>query len=155
MFMALDTFIDTEQTTERTRRIFATDFKQHLVELCLQPDTSVAKVAMQHQINANLLHKWIRQSRSMVPALKSPPSPQTDFLPVILHPTPVRQEAPLPPDATKQETPPPPVPEKNAVAHIRIPLHKEQGSARDQMIEIDWPVESAKELLPLIQGLIK
>ena len=29
------------------------------------PDTSVAKVAMQHQINANLLHKWIRQSRSM------------------------------------------------------------------------------------------
>jgi len=78
--MALDTFIDTEQTTERTRRIFATEFKQHLVELCLQPDTSVAKVAMQHQINANLLHKWIRQSRSMVPALKSPPSPQTDFL---------------------------------------------------------------------------
>lgn len=139
--MALDTFIDTEQTTERTRRIFATEFKQHLVELCLQPDTSVAKVAMQHQVNANLLHKWIRQSRSMVPALKSPPSPQTDFLPVILHPTPVRQEAPLPPDATKQETPPPPVPEKNAVAHIRIPLHKEQGSARDQMIEIDWPVE--------------
>ena len=140
----IDTFIDTEQTTERTRRIFATEFKQHLVELCLQPDTSVAKVAMQHQVNANLLHKWIRQSRSMVPALKSPPSPQTDFLPVILHPTPVRQE-----------TPPPPVPEKNAVAHIRIPLHKEQGSARDQMIEIDWPVESAKELLPLIQGLIK
>lgn len=25
--MALDTFIDTEQTTERTRRIFATEFK--------------------------------------------------------------------------------------------------------------------------------
>src|SRR5690606_20872188 len=68
MFMALDTFIDTEQTTERTRRIFATEFKQHLVELCLQPDTSVAKVAMQHQVNANLLHKWIRQSRSMVPS---------------------------------------------------------------------------------------
>lgn len=157
MFMALDTFIDTEQTTERTRRIFAAEFKQYLVELCQQPDTSVAKVAMQHQINANLLHKWIRQSRSMVPALKSPSSPQTDFLPIILHPTPVRQEALPPSDATpvKQETPPPPVPEKNAVAHIRIPLHKEQGSARDQMIEIDWPVESAKELLPLIQGLIK
>ena len=99
---------------------------------------------MQHQINANLLHKWIRQSRSMPPALKSLPSPQTDFLPVILHPTPVKQEAPLPP-----------VPKKKAVAHIRIPLHEEQGSARDQMIEIEWPVESAKELLLLLQGLIK
>nr|WP_249441454.1 hypothetical protein [Acinetobacter baumannii] len=51
---------------------------------------------MQHQINANLLHKWIRQSRSMPPALKTPSIPQTDFLPVILHPTPVKQEAPLP-----------------------------------------------------------
>ncbi|WP_216938464.1 MULTISPECIES: transposase [unclassified Acinetobacter] len=142
--MVLDTIIDTEQTIKRTRRIFAPEFKQHLVELCQQPDTSVAKVAMQHQVNANLLHKWIRQSRSMPPALETPSIPQTDFLPVIVHPTPV-----------KQETSPPPVPEKKAVAHIRIPLHKEQGSARDQMIEIDWPVESAKELLPLIQGLIK
>lgn len=142
--MALETFIDTEQTTERARRIFATDFKQHLVELCLQPDTSVAKVTMQHQINANLLHKWIRQSRSMVPSFTTPSIPQTDFLPVILHPTPVKQEAP-----------PSPAPEKNAVAHIRIPLHQKQCSARDQVIEIEWPVESAKELLLLLQGLIK
>ena len=142
--MALDTFIDTEQTTERARGIFATDFKQHLVELCLQPNTSVAKVTMQHQINANLLHKWIRQSRSMVPSFTTPSIPQTDFLPVILHPTPVKQEAP-----------PSPAPEKNAVAHIRIPLHQKQCSARDQVIEIEWPVESAKELLLLLQGLIK
>ncbi len=71
-----------------------------------------------------------------------PPHPQTDFLPVILHSTPVRQEVP-----------PPPVPEKKALAHIRIPLHHEQDSAQDQMIEIDWPVESVTELLVLIQGL--
>jgi len=153
--MDLKTVIDSAPTLKKPRRTFTAEFKHQLIQQCQQPDTSVAKVAMQHQINANLLHKWIRQSRSMVPALKSPPSPQTDFLPVILHPTPVRQEAPLPPDATKQETPPPPVPEKNAVAHIRIPLHKEQGSVRDQMIEIEWPVESATELLLLLQGLIK
>ena len=153
--MDLKTVIDTAPTLKKPRRTFTAEFKHQLIQQCQQPDTSVAKVAMQHQINANLLHKWIRQSRSMVPALKSPPSPQTDFLPVILHPTPVRQEAPLPPDATKQETPPPPVPEKKATAHIRIPLHEEQGSVRDQMIEIEWPVESATELLLLLQGLIK
>ncbi|TPU60416.1 IS66 family insertion sequence element accessory protein TnpB, partial [Acinetobacter baumannii] len=45
--------------------------------------------------------------------------------------------------------------EKKATAHIRIPLHDEQGSVRDQMIEIEWPVESATELLLLLQGLIK
>jgi hypothetical protein len=97
---------------------------------------------MRHQINANLQHKWIRQSRSIPPALTTPSSLQVDFLPIVLHSTPVKEEAP-----------PPPVPDKKAVAHIRIPLHEEQCSARDQVIEIEWPVESATELLLLIQGL--
>lgn len=142
--MDLKTVIDTAPTLKKPRRTFTAEFKHQLIQQSQQPDTSVAKVAMQHQINANLLHKWIRQSRSMVPSLTISSIPQTDFLPVILHPTPVKQEAP-----------PPPVPEKKATAHIRIPLHDEQGSVRDQMIEIEWPVESAKELLLLLQGLIK
>ena len=142
--MDLKTVIDTAPTLKKPRRTFTAEFKHQLIQQCQQPDTSVAKVAMQHQINANLLHKWIRQSRSMVPSLTISSIPQTDFLPVILHPTPVKQEAPLPP-----------VPEKKATAHIRIPLHDEQGSVRDQMIEIEWPVESATELLLLLQGLIK
>lgn len=142
--MDLKTVIDTAPTLKKPRRTFMAEFKHQLIQQCQQPDTSVAKVAMQHQINANLLHKWIRQSRSMVPSLTISSIPQTDFLPVILHPTPVKQEAP-----------PPPVPEKKATAHIRIPLHDEQGSVRDQMIEIEWPVESATELLLLLQGLIK
>ena len=142
--MDLKTVIDSTPMLKKPRRTFTAEFKHQLIQQCQQPDTSVAKVAMQHQINANLLHKWIRQSRSMVPSLTPPSIPQTDFLPVILHPTPVKQEAP-----------PPPVPEKKATAHIRIPLHDEQGSVRDQMIEIEWPVESATELLLLLQGLIK
>ena len=140
--MDLKTVIDSTPTLKKPRRTFTAEFKHQLIQQCQQPDTSVAKVAMQHQVNANLLHKWIRQSRSMVPSLTPPSIPQTDFLPVILHPTPVRQEVP-----------PPPVPEKKVVAHIRIPLHEEPGSVRGQMIEIDWPVESVTELLVLIQGL--
>ena len=140
--MDLKTVIDSTPTLKKPRRTFTAEFKHQLIQQCQQPDTSVAKVAMQHQVNANLLHKWIRQSRSMVPSLTISSIPQTDFLPVILHPTPVRQEAP-----------PPPVPEKKVVAHIRIPLHEEPGSVRGQMIESDWPVESVTELLVLIQGL--
>ena len=142
--MDLKTVIDSAPTLKKPRRTFTDEFKHQLIQQCQQPDTSVAKVAMQHQINANLLHKWIRQSRSMVPSFTTPFIPQTDFLPIILHPTPVKQEAL-----------PPPVPEKNAVAHIRIPLHQKQCSTRDQVIEIEWPVESAKELLLLLQGFIK
>ncbi|TDI27122.1 transposase, partial [Acinetobacter baumannii] len=105
--MDLKTVIDTAPTLKKPRRTFTAEFKHQLIQQCQQPDTSVAKVAMQHQINANLLHKWIRQSRSMVPPLTISSIPQTDFLPVILHPTPVKQEAP-----------PPPVPEKKATTHI-------------------------------------
>ncbi|MEZ6841053.1 hypothetical protein ABVN80_10020 [Acinetobacter baumannii] len=37
------------------------------------------------------------------PCIKTPSIPQTDFLfPVILHPTPVKQEAPLPPVPEKK-----------------------------------------------------
>ncbi|RYL21214.1 IS66-like element accessory protein TnpA [Acinetobacter piscicola] len=140
--MDLKTVIDSAPTLKKPRRTFTDEFKHQLIQQCQQPDTSVAKVAMQHQINANLLHKWIRQFRSMPPALTTPSSIQVDFLPIVLSSTPVKQEAP-----------PPPMPENKAVAHIRIPLREEQGSARDQMIEIDWPVESVTELLLLIQGL--
>ena len=35
------------------------DAKRELVAVCLQPSISVAKVALEHGINANLLRKWI------------------------------------------------------------------------------------------------
>lgn len=42
--------------------------KQELVRRSLQPGVSVAKLAMQHGVNANLLRKWItqRQSRNAI-----------------------------------------------------------------------------------------
>lgn len=38
--------------------------KQELVRRCLQPGVSVAAMAMQHGVNANLLRKWITQWQS-------------------------------------------------------------------------------------------
>jgi transposase-like protein len=146
--MDLKTVIDSAPTLKKPRRTFTTEFKQHLIQQCQQPYASVAKVAMQHQINANLLHKWIRQSESMLPVpeesiLQEASHQQPNFLPLVLHSAPVREE-------------PQPVPTtNNPVAHLRIPLHEGPGSERDQMIEIEWPVESTTELLFLLQGLIK
>ena len=141
--MHLQTVIDRapaheEQRSTRPRRTFTTEFKQYLVELCQQPDTSVAKVAMQHQINANLLHKWIRQSKSKSLTLEQASHQQADFLPIVINP------------ASRTEEPELSLAIHHSVANIRIPLRHS-----DQMIEIDWPVQSAMELLPLIQSLIK
>ena len=47
----------------RKRPNFPTEFKRQLVEQTFEPGTSVALIARQHDINANLLFKWRRQYR--------------------------------------------------------------------------------------------
>ena len=41
------------------RRRYDPASKRRLVEACLQPGVSLAGVAMQHGVNANLLRKWV------------------------------------------------------------------------------------------------
>ena len=52
--------------------------KQELVKRCLQPGVSVAALAMQHGVNANLLRKWITkwQSRNAMQQAASEIAPQ-------------------------------------------------------------------------------
>ena len=42
------------------RRTYDAAFKRHLVELSLVPGASVAKIALDHRMNANILFKWRR-----------------------------------------------------------------------------------------------
>lgn len=59
-----------DNTTQLIRRLFVgysqygrcrydPEGKRELVKACLQPGTSIAKMALEHGINANLLRKWI------------------------------------------------------------------------------------------------
>lgn len=49
--------------------------KRELVEICLQPGVSVARTALEHGVNANLLRKWIHQycanSSSVSPSMSA------------------------------------------------------------------------------------
>ncbi|WP_334614422.1 IS66-like element accessory protein TnpA [Escherichia coli] len=51
-----------EQKTLSTepRRSFSNEFKLQMVKLALQPGASVARIAREHDINDNLLFKWLR-----------------------------------------------------------------------------------------------
>ncbi len=42
------------------RRSFSNEFKLQMVKLALQPRGSVARIARVHDINDNLLFKWLR-----------------------------------------------------------------------------------------------
>ncbi|EJL01881.1 ISPpu14-like transposase, Orf1 [Pseudomonas fluorescens Q2-87] len=58
------------------RRSYSKSFKAQVIAECAQPDTSIANVALTHNLNANLVHKWIRVHAQKTLAL------QTAFIPV-------------------------------------------------------------------------
>ena len=60
------------------RRRYDAAFKRHLVELSLVPGASVARIALDHRLNANILFKWRRQQLRELAA----PKPAAGLLPV-------------------------------------------------------------------------
>jgi len=43
-----------------TRRSYSKSFKAQVIQECAQPGASIARIALSHSLNANLVHKWIR-----------------------------------------------------------------------------------------------
>lgn len=62
--------------TPRKRRRFSPELKNQILEACQQPGASVAGVALEHNLNANLVHKWIRKAKLAAT------SGQTAFIPL-------------------------------------------------------------------------
>jgi transposase len=71
----------------RKRRRYAAELKAQILAECAQPAASVAKVAMAHGINANIVHGWRKLAREA----GSAPVPH-QFVPVTVAPV-VRQPA--------------------------------------------------------------
>jgi hypothetical protein len=66
-----------------TRRRYDDDLKAQVVAECGAPGASVAKVAMSHGINANVVHRWRQLAReARVPAS----APTSEFVAVSLAP---------------------------------------------------------------------
>jgi len=84
----------TENTTEIAKRLvighkrdgrncYDPEVKRELVEACLRPGVSVARLAMQHGVNANLLRIWIGQYRKQRESSLAIPTPFSAFVPVV------------------------------------------------------------------------
>ena len=62
-----------------TRRSCSKSFNAQVIQECAQRGTSIASVALNHGLNANLVHKWIRmqaqQSTALQPAFIPLPVP--------------------------------------------------------------------------------
>ena len=114
--------------TPRVHRTYSPAFKAQLVAACQQPTASIAALALAHGMNANVLHRWLKEharsgchqiavTDSWGAGAASAPKPQ--FLPVQL-------------PAQITEPAPPPV--------IRVELRKGALS-----MEITWPTMAAAD----------
>jgi transposase len=70
---------DARTTQAPKRRFYSPELKLQVVSACAQPGASIAAVAMQHGINANIVHRWLRE-HSQGALVNRPPT----FVPVTL-----------------------------------------------------------------------
>ena len=114
------------------RRSYSTPFKTQVVGECRAPGASVAKVALSHGINANVVHSWCKLARE---AAGVGVAQQLGFVPVQVTAAPVPTPVALP------------VPEQS---HIEVELHRGPLT-----MKINWPAAGAGDFAAWTRELLR
>jgi len=114
-----------EAQDSRKRRHYSRELKAQILAECEAPGASVAKVALSHGINANIVHGWRKLARQAQVAT----APQSQFVPVTV--------APAPPVQIEQHG---------------IDVEVRRGAAT---IRLTWPMGAAHELAAWMRELLR
>ena len=120
------------------RRRHSAGLKALVLEQCAAPGASVAKVAMSHGVNANIVHGWRKLAREREGAALSPPGPTT---------LPTKTATSLPqflPVSMAQTTSPP--------APVDIQIELRRGATA---MKITWPISAAAEFSAWMRELLR
>ncbi|WP_417503112.1 IS66-like element accessory protein TnpA [Marinobacter sp.] len=111
------------------RRRFSREFKAQIVAQCQEPGASVSRISLDNGLNANMVRRWISESR------RGPKTPATPgFVPVNL------------PSATSTPSHQS-VSDKRSTIRIEIPR---TGGA----VVVEWPAEQAHQCAALLRDLL-
>ena len=120
------------------RRRHSAELKALVLKQCAAPGASVAKVAMSHGVNANIVHGWRKLAREREGAALWPPGPTT---------LPAKTAASVPqfvPVSMAQTTLPP--------APVDIQIELRRGAAA---MKITWPISAAAECAAWMRELLR
>ena len=121
----------------RTHRTYTPEFKAELVAACQQPGVSIAALAGQHGMNANVLHRWLKEhQQNGCHGLVAQPVPNTPALPAF-----------VPVHVPVQLSAPPPVAKGQA---IRIEVRK--GALT---MVLTWPVCAVADFASWTSAVLK
>ena len=125
----VDTMLRESTLEVPKRRAYSAQLKAQVLLQCSQEGASVSGVALSHSLNANMVHRWIREARQRVLVEAAEASGQ-QFVPLQLQ------------DATviEAETGTAPVPSEATGSSCAIRIEVRRGSA---VVSIDWPTECA------------
>lgn len=103
------------------RRQHGAEFKARALHACRQPDASVAAIARQYGLNANVVHRWrVNERNTVAPTVAvSPTASPSGFEAVSFHPETPAPDGPMP------------------LPDIRIELQ------RGTTAVVHWPVQAA------------
>ena len=110
----------------RTRRFHSAEFKSQVIQQCGHDRASVAGVALRFQVNANIVHRWLREHEQR--GLHSKPA----FIPLSMDTSSVPTLPAMP--ETVNETPAKNI--ANGQRQIQVEIRRGQ-----QSVTISWPVE--------------
>jgi len=125
------------------RRRHGAELKAAVLAECEVPGASVAAVALEHGLNANLVRKWlvgrgIKRTGLPAPRVASAPADKASSMPVMTTPAFVPVQLPPPLSA--------PVATKDMMVQLR------RGATT---VTLSWPAESAGELMTWMRELVK
>lgn len=115
---------------EVRRRRYSEELKQQVLSECGRPNASVAKVAMAHGINANVVHSWRKRVREAVETPDAIALQEPVFVPMML----------------------PPVASAVATSATQVQVQIKRAA---MVISVDWPLEAAAQLGIWMRELLK
>ncbi|PAU56076.1 transposase [Pseudomonas sp. PICF141] len=110
-----------------TRRSYSKSFKAQVIQECGQPGASIASIALSHNLNANLVHKWIRLQAQKSTAL------QSAFIPL-----------PVPLAGAKSHS------SSSSSSNICVEIQHPRG-----IVKVNWPTENAAACVTFLRDLLR
>lgn len=122
--------MERDSTQERPRRRFySAELKAQVLEQCRQTGASVAGVALSHNINPNMVHRWIREEHQRTLVAQAELATGA-FMPLQLQAAPVANDV-AQPGLTQARA-------DTDSADIRIEVRRGTGT-----VTVSWPLEGA------------
>lgn len=132
------------QTLRRTHRTYSAQFKVDLVAACLCPGASIAALALQHGMNANVLHRWLKEyelgrhrpGQASAAGMVQPSQPPA-FIAIPLAST-MASQASMPTQCA------------TATADIRI-----ESQRNGLCVTVSWPVSASGECAQMLREVLR